>query len=168
MARSPFLQPIGDLLRDRAESRDVDLGAPVDWHVELSRLLPDPELTAELTLVPMPGGILVRGSVRGVARHTCHRCLDEWDEPFEVPVAQLYSRPDSAGEDDYVLQGDVIDLEPMLIDEVLLTMPLVPTCGEDCPGLVDDSETDLNTSVPEADDSRSPFAVLKDLFDPGQ
>jgi uncharacterized protein len=168
MDRSPFIQPIGDLLRDRAEGRDVEVGAPVDWHVELSRVLPDPELRAELTLMPMPGGILVRGSVHGVARHTCHRCVEEWDEPFEVAVAQLYARPESATEDDYVVHGDLIDLEPMLIDEVLLAMPLVPTCGGDCPGLVEDRETDLNTSVPEADDSRSPFAVLKDLFDPGQ
>ena len=168
MSRSPFLHHIGDLLRDRAEPRDVDVVASVEWHVELSRVLPDPPLDAELTLSPMPGGILVRGQVRGVARHTCHRCIDEWDEPFDVAVAQLFAHPDSATEDDYLIERDELDLEAAIRDEVLLAMPLVPTCGDDCPGLVDDSESDLNTDVPEADDSRSPFAVLKDLFEPGQ
>jgi uncharacterized protein len=168
MSRSPFVQPIGDLLRARAQARDVDIVASVEWAVELSRVLPEPALDAALTLNPMPGGILVRGSVRGTARHTCHRCLDEMDEAFEVSVAQLFVDPESATEDDYVIEGDELDLEPVLRDEVLLAMPLVPSCGDQCPGLVDESETDLNTEVPEADDLRSPFSVLKDLFDPGQ
>lgn len=168
MKASPFVLPVGDLLRDRAEPRDIDLSASVDWQVELSRVLPSPALSAFLTLAPMPGGILARGTVSGLARHICHRCLDEWDEAFDVAVAQLYAYADSATEDDYVIDGNVLDLEPLLRDEVLLTMPLVPTCSDNCPGLVDGSETDLNTDVPEADGSRSPFAVLKDLFEPGQ
>ena len=168
MNRSPFVLPVGDLLRDRAEPRDVEVVASVDWSIEMSRVLVEPTLYADLSLIPMPGGILVRGSVEGEARHSCRRCLDEWTEPFDVAVAQLFAHAESATEDDYILHGDELDLEPVLRDEVLLSMPLVPTCGEDCPGLVDDSENDLNTDVPEADDFRSPFAVLKDLFDPGQ
>ncbi|MDJ0961228.1 MAG: DUF177 domain-containing protein [Acidimicrobiia bacterium] len=167
MTRSPFVIPIGDLLRDRAEPRDVDVEASVDWHVELSAVLPEPPLTAALTLSPMPGGLLVRGSVSGVARHSCHRCLEDYDEPFSVSVAELFVRPDDATEDDYTIDGDQLDLEPLLRDDVLLAMPMLPTCA-DCGELVDTSQTDLNTDVPEAGDSRSPFAVLKDLFEPGQ
>ncbi len=51
----------------------------------------------------------------------------------------------------------------MLRDEVLLAMPMLPVCGDDCPGIPtgaepgddDDDETE-----------RSPFAALKDLFEP--
>ncbi len=167
MTRSPFVVPIGDLLRDRAEPRDIDVEASVDWRVELSGVWPDPPLIATLTLSPMPGGLLVRGSVEGVAHHSCHRCLEEFDEPFAVSVAELFVRPDDASEDDYVLNGDLLDLEPLLRDEVLLAMPMLPTCTG-CGELVDTSQNDLNTDVPEADDLRSPFAVLKDLFEPGQ
>jgi uncharacterized protein len=167
MTRSAFVVPVGDLLRDRAEPRHIDIDASVDWRVELSAVLPDPSIVATLTLAPMPGGILVRGKVDGVARHSCHRCLDEYDEPFTVSVAELFVRPDDATEDDYVVTGDLLDLEPLLRDDVLLAVPMLPTC-ENCGELVDTSQTDLNTDVPEAGDSRSPFAVLKDLFEPGQ
>lgn len=167
MTRSPFVVPVGDLLRDRAEPRHIDIDASVDWRVELSAVLPDPSIVATLTLAPMPGGILVRGKVDGVARHSCHRCLDEYDEPFSVSVAELFVPPDDATEDDYVVAGDLLDLEPLLRDDVLLAVPMLPTCGS-CGELVDTSQTDLNTDVPEAGDSRSPFAVLKDLFEPGQ
>ena len=167
MTRSPFVFPIGDLVRDRAEPRDVEVDASVDWRVELSSVLPDPPLSANLTLSPMPGGILVRGTVTGMARHSCHRCLADNDEPYSVSVAELFVRPEDATEDDYVVDGDLLDLEPLLRDDVLLAMPMLPTCAA-CGELVDTSQTGLNTDVPEADESRSPFAVLKDLFEPGQ
>jgi uncharacterized protein len=134
----------------------------------MSRILPEPELTADLTLAPMPGGLLVRGPLTARVRHVCHRCLDEWEEDVELSVAELFASPNDASEDDYVLEGDELDVEPLLRDEVLLAMPLVPTCGEDCRGLVEAPESDLNTGGPEASESRSPFAVLKDLFEPGE
>jgi uncharacterized protein len=33
------------------------------------------------------------------------------------------------------LQGDMIDLEPVLRDAVVLALPTNPVCREDCPGL---------------------------------
>jgi uncharacterized protein len=33
------------------------------------------------------------------------------------------------------LQDDLIDLEPVVRDAVVLTLPLLPLCQEDCPGL---------------------------------
>jgi uncharacterized metal-binding protein YceD (DUF177 family) len=57
----------------------------------------------------------------------------------------------------------------MLRDEVLLAMPLAPTCSEDCPGLVETSQTDLNGgSADEGEEPASPFAVLQDLLGPGE
>ena len=43
----------------------------------------------------------------------------------------------SADEDDEVstLQGDLVDLEPLLRDAVVLALPFQPVCEDDCPGL---------------------------------
>jgi uncharacterized protein len=169
MAHSPFVVHAGDLLRDRSDARDVTVQVPVDWHVELSRVVPEPPLVAELTLAHLSGGVLVRGTVVLTAHHTCHRCLEEWEEVVEVDVAQPFLTPDTAGEDDYEVDGDQIDLEQMLRDEVLLAMPLVPTCGPHCPGVVVLSETGLNDGSPDdAGQSHSPFAVLEDWLGPEQ
>ena len=85
-------------------------------------------------------------------------------------MAQLVSDP--AAEDDvdeppeYLLDGDLVDLEPVIRDETLLALPLLPVCPDGCVELVEATETDLNTDVP-GDESRdsSPFAVLQDLIE---
>jgi uncharacterized protein len=71
--------------------------------------------------------------------------------------------------EDYELDGDAIDLESMLRDEVILAMPMVPTCRDGCSGVVAMLQSDLNTLPPEGEsESGSPFAVLQDLFDDGE
>jgi uncharacterized protein len=43
----------------------------------------------------------------------------------------------SSEEDDEVskLEGDLLDLEPLLRDAVVLALPFQPLCRDDCPGL---------------------------------
>jgi uncharacterized protein len=167
MARSRFVFSVLELRHERAEPKPVEVEAPVDWHLELSRVLPDPPLRAAVDLIPTSGGILARGSVAATVRNTCHRCLDEWDEEIDVPIAQLFV----AGEDDdadYVVSGAEVDLEPMIRDEILLALPLVPTCPRGCAQVVQGAESDLNVGSPDVpDEPASPFAVLKDLLDDG-
>ncbi len=70
---------------------------------------------------------------------------------------------------DYVIDGLELDLEPILRDELLLALPLSPTCGPGCKGVVDAAKTGLNTGTPDDDgDSSSPFAVLRDLLEAGE
>lgn len=167
MRSNPFVVNISDVLRSDGGSREIRIEAPVDWHVELSAVLPEPPLTAILDATRVSGGVLFRGSASTRVRHTCHRCLDAWDEDVVVRFAQLFSDVgDAAEEDDYTLEGELVDLEPLLRDEVLLAMPISPTCPEGCrEELVAGSGSDLNTDSP-ADDAggASPFAVLKDLL----
>ncbi|RPI21383.1 MAG: DUF177 domain-containing protein [Actinobacteria bacterium] len=163
--RSPFLVNIADLAagsdrRERTEAR-------VDWALELSAADPDMPLVADLELHALTGGILVRGRARITVRHTCHRCLSEFTREHDVPVSAMFmTEPD---DDSYELAGSEIDVEQMLRDEVLLAMPLLPRCGDDCPGVVSSPGTGLNTGASaEGDDhSGSPFAVLRDLLDRG-
>ena len=168
MNDSPFLVAVADVARGRVDRRDVTIEAAVDWKITLSQLDPTEPLVADLTLTPVSGGILVRGTVDARVRHTCHRCLDEVSEPLEVEVAQLVQPVERADEDDdYTFAGDDLDLEPLLRDEALLAMPLSPLCGPDCPGLVAAPETDLNDGSPDDGGvSASPFAVLQDWFRP--
>jgi uncharacterized protein len=34
-----------------------------------------------------------------------------------------------------MLEGDLLDLEPLLLDAVVLALPFQPLCSDDCPGL---------------------------------
>jgi uncharacterized protein len=165
--RHDFQVNVGELRSGRAQHREAALEVPVDWAVELSEVLPDPPLRAELRLDAASGGIEVRGVVTVTVRHRCYRCLTEVEDVLRLDLAQMVTA-DPEGDDDYHLDGDVLDLEQLLRDEVLLGMPIAPVCGPDCPGLVGAPGSGLNTPTPDQEDEfASPFAVLKDLLDTG-
>jgi uncharacterized protein len=163
---SPFLVHVGDLVRRHGEPRPHRISTPVDWAVELSHVLPDPPLVADLVLSAASGGVVVRGTVTVTVRNTCTRCLEDRDTAMEIAIDQIAER--KGGDDGYELHGDELDLEPMLRDEVLLAMPLLPVCDPSCRGLVRGAESGLNTATPDpAGRLESPFAVLEDLFESG-
>jgi len=174
---------VTDLRRSRAADRQATVDAEVDWSLELSRVEPapggGPNLNLELTLSPVGGGLLVSGEADFEARHTCHRCLTEWTEPTAVPLSIMFGTGASEDDDGLFPLNDTIDLESPVRDDVLLAMPLLPTCPHGCSAqLVGSSENGLNTSAPAEDGSAegapedskgegSPFSVLRDLLDPG-
>lgn len=119
---------------------------------------------------------VVRGTVDGViadfeagadsAHFACVRCLTEWDGPIATTGTQHFARvPD---EDGYAIVDRQIDLSGPATDELALAMPAAPLCRDDCKGLCPICGTDLNTDPCDGhgEESDSPFAVLKDLFDP--
>ena len=164
-SRSPFVLVVSDLARAGSERRE-HLEAPADWQLDASRVLSVPPLYADQIMRGVPGGIVITGTIACTVRHECQRCLTGWDEELLLRVTQLVARAGSEEleDTDYEYDGDELDLEPLLRDEVLTDLPLAPLCRDDCPGLETADQTDLNTDASE-DAAASPFAVLKDLFD---
>jgi len=165
VTESPFRVPIADLA-EAGSRREVTLETEVAWGFELAEV--GPELRAELLLENAAGVLVVRGSVATTLGLTCHRCLTEWNEDLNLSVIEALGFDDDEEADVYRLDGDVADLEPVLLDNVLLEVPLRPVCREDCLGLCAACGADLNGGPhPEHDvESTSPFAALRDLLEP--
>ncbi len=164
---SPFLFHVGDLRSGRSAPRLFAGEVSVDWHVELSEVLPMPPLRFELELSAVGGGIAVMGEIEATVAHRCHRCLAAWEEEVLRNVAKLITA-DGDDDDAYRLEGDTYDLEFMVRDALMLDLPIAPICGPDCEGLVGQAGTDLNTELSEdVVRESSPFSVLKDLLDTG-
>jgi uncharacterized protein len=123
---------------------------------------------------PMVVGGVVRGTIDGViadfavtapARLVCVRCLTEWSGEMSAEGSQHFGRqPD---EDGYAIEHATVDLSGPTTDELALALPAAPLCRQDCKGLCPICGTDLNGEPCDGhgDDSDSPFAALKDLFD---
>ena len=106
-------------------------------------------LELEVRLESVVEGILVSGSVRATATGACVRCLEPATYPVDASFQELFAYTDRAahhhevgadanGADEDVvreLEGDLIDLEPVLRDAVVPTLPFKPMCRPDCPGL---------------------------------
>ena len=53
-----------------------------------------------------------------------------------MPLTELYlHEPGPEDEELPVLDGDFLDLDPVVRDAVVLALPLAPLCRADCPGL---------------------------------
>ncbi len=165
MSRSPFIVDVSDLLDRDVPARPVVIDAVVDWALEMSRILAEPSLVADLSVGPVPGGILVQGEVCYAVEHTCRRCLTKFIDDGCSPVTGLFDSDPS--EDAYPIEGTTIDVESFLRDETLLGLPLLPICEESCEGVVNTPKMGLNTDSPgDSDATGSPFAVLRDLLPP--
>jgi len=86
-------------------------------------------------------GYLLRGTLRGQLTVPCARCLEPAPVPVEAPVAVTFIEHLGQGEveeeqDDVVMfQHGVIDVGRPIRDEILLAVPMTPTCRPDCAGI---------------------------------
>lgn len=110
-------------------------------------------------------GVLVDFTTRATGHLVCVRCLTEWDETVETSGRQHFGKtPD---EDGYVIEEGRIDVSGPATDELALVLPAAPLCRQDCRGLCPICGNDLNSDPCDGhgEESDSPFAVLKELFD---
>jgi uncharacterized protein len=81
------------------------------------------------------------GSVEGEVRATCARCLEEFDRPlyrdFRFVIMPRPAVDDDESDDEGVdhYSGDELDLSPLVTEQALLALDLLPLCSEDCSGL---------------------------------
>jgi uncharacterized protein len=110
-------------------------------------------------------GVIAEFEAQAPAHFVCVRCLTEWDGTVAARAVQHFSRvPD---EDGYGVVDGQIDLTGPATDELALALPHAPVCRDDCKGLCAICGTDLNEDPCDGhgEETNSPFAVLKDLFD---
>jgi len=137
--RAPLVLDIHDLSRRPGTSRTVSrsVPAPADLGTELVGVPADSEIELELLIEAVMEGVLVSGSARTQVTGACARCLTELRRDLEVELQELYAYPESDAAEDEAgrIQGDAIDLEPMLRDAVVLALPFRPLCTDACSGL---------------------------------
>lgn len=118
----------------------ITVPAPEGLGVEMVGVPKDAELELDLRLESVMEGVLVSGTAYLPIEGECARCLDEISYTMEVEFQELFVYDDTrsaaeADEDEHRLEGDLLDLEPVLRDAVVLALPLSPLCRDDCPGL---------------------------------
>jgi uncharacterized protein len=88
----------------------------------------------------------VRGAVECTLTLICGKCLEQFPLHVEgfvdvglVPKSLMPSESELElkGEDldTYYYEGDEIDLDPFVYEEIMLNVPIKPVCREDCRGL---------------------------------
>jgi uncharacterized protein len=114
--------------------------APADLGIEVLRVPEGSPIEFDLRLEAVMEGVLVTGTARAALEGECVRCLEPIRDEIVADFQELFVYDDSETDDDEDdetsrLEGDLLDLEPLLRDAVVLTLPFQPLCREDCPGL---------------------------------
>ena len=91
-------------------------------------------LEIDLRLESVHEGILATGEAFGRASGECGRCLDPIESDVEVDFQELFAYSGTS-EDDFVVENEQIDLDQVIRDAVVLSLPLQPVCQQDCEGL---------------------------------
>ena len=114
----------------------------------------DAPITLDLRMESVSEGVLVSGAATAVAQGECVRCLTGLTEPIAVPFRELYAYPGSTTEqttdEDEIprLVDELIDLQPLVTDEIVLALPLAPVCRPDCAGLCVECGVRLDEAEP--------------------
>lgn len=116
--------------------------APAELGIEILRVPEGSLIDLDLRLEAVMEGVLLTGSAAADLEGECARCLEPIADDLRVTLQELYvyddqEHPEADDEESDVsrLEGDLIDLEPLLRDAVVLAMPFQPLCQDDCPGL---------------------------------
>jgi uncharacterized protein len=142
-ARAPLVVDTRDLGRRAGEMRPLrrTVPAPANLGIDVIGVPEGSDIELDLRLESVVEGVLVSGTARARLAGECVRCLDPVTSEVEVPIQELYHYPDQRpGPDDdddetARIEGDLLDLEPVLRDAVVLALPFQPVCRDDCPGL---------------------------------
>ncbi|GGG12698.1 YceD family protein [Paenibacillus abyssi] len=146
---------VDELLKN---NKDVLKAGPLDIRLEAS---------AEEKVVKVEGELAIDLEL------ACSRCLEPTHEHVDIPFFERFQTlkaADGEEEDEDIIKvkEDKVDLTPYVEESLLLHVPFIPLCQENCQGLCPQCGTNLNEHqcgcAREGVDPR--FAALKDLFKP--
>jgi uncharacterized protein len=112
----------------------------------------------------------VSGTITMDVEQNCSRCLEPVKQSLDIPFQEAFTQSSKAAEEDdnlLLVTEDKIELKPYIEETVLLELPYIPLCDEDCKGLCPVCGTNRNVNPcackQEKIDPR--LAGLADFFD---
>ena len=136
LIQTPYTVPVFDLKHRPGEMREktLDIVVPEGFGNAVIGIRVGSAMHIEARLESLHDGILASGEVTATAEGECGRCLIDVAQPVEVEFQELFAYSfDEAF--DYTVHDDYVDLEPVVRDAVVLSLPFQPVCQEDCLGL---------------------------------
>ena len=146
-----------ELPRRAGEMKEYELDIVVKekFGVELISVPAGELIEVDARLESVTEGVLLSADVYAVAQGECIRCLDPVEIVIERKIQELFnyeptnergkkkrksSTEDLTTEDldaaeEFMMDGDILDLETPIRDAIVLSLPNNPLCRQDCLGL---------------------------------
>jgi uncharacterized protein len=132
----PFSLNVRDIEHRPGEMREteIDVTLAERWGEGLVSVEAGQKVEVDVRLESVHEGILVTGEAVAEYTGVCGRCLTDIAAPVEVEFQELFAYPGGEASD-FEVQDDHVDLETLVRDGIVLSLPFQPVCRPDCPGL---------------------------------
>ena len=132
----PLDIPVRDIVHRPGEMREhtLEIVSPAKWGEGLVSVGEGEPVVVDVRLESVHEGILATGEAETEYRGVCGRCLRDIAEPLQVEFQELFAYPGQEATD-FEVQDDHVDLETLVRDAIVLSLPFQPVCEPDCPGL---------------------------------
>ena len=140
--------------------RDAISGLPVRAALERPDDDPDAgQAIAELELHAEADAVFATGTVKGWLEVACSRCVNTIRLALDESVVVTFLPKERVPPDDdeveiteddidlFPYDGEEVDLEPLLREQLVLAIPYAPLCRADCKGLCAQCGSDLNQTT---------------------
>lgn len=135
------------------------------------------DITVRIDVFRMGKEFSAKGSITTALALSCVRCLDDFTFPLEAHFHYTLC-PSGSGEllpekevrreelDLVYYEGNDFDLVPLLVEQICVTIPAYPVCGEACKGICQQCGENLNKrscQCSRENEKISAFEILKDF-----
>lgn len=145
MTISPYAFSISRLVKEPSKPLRFDCSGTIsDIVITSNRIDDDEEIRIHGRVEAVHEGLLVSGVVETVWSGQCVRCLEVATGALVVPVRELFEHDADDESGSYGYDGEMVDLTSLANDAVVLELPQLPLCSEECLGLCSECGTNLN------------------------
>ncbi len=154
MPVGPLVVQVAQLRRRSGSTSRLHTSAPLDQVLLTpasaadSRVPEGAPADCDFVLESYDGGVMVTGRVRAPWSGVCRRCTAPVGGEVDIALKERYCDPPARGEPEdeeaYPIEGDAVDLAPLVHEAILAELPLAPLCREDCLGLCPQCGADRN------------------------
>lgn len=117
-------------------------------------------VNVDLEIQKLPDHLRITGDIQGTLRVACHRCLEEfsWELREEVDLHLLVEKPEAEEDEEEpefeeedldieFFDGEVIDVDRLVAEQIFLALPYKLLCSDACKGLCPRCGANLNTET---------------------
>ena len=136
ISENPYAVMVRDLIHRPGEMREhsIDVVVPEAFGNAVIAVPEGSELAIDGRFESLHDGVLVDAVISGSAKAECVRCLIDVTMPVRVEFQELFAYSEDEAFD-YTVIDEHVDLEPVVRDSVVLSLPFQPVCQKDCLGL---------------------------------
>lgn len=150
----PWVLSVRELMNRPGASEQIEVSwpAPAELSVPLLKVEQNSAMQVDIRLDSVHEGVLASGTVEGTLTGQCARCLDPITETITIDIQELFQHEfDPMLEDDeqHMVEHGLINVEPVMRNALVTSLPFQPQCSPDCEGLCDQCGIRLEDAGPD-------------------